>query len=244
MKVAAKIKKCRTSRQPKLSQHELASLIGVSRSAYAQYEAGNNHPPIQVVKRLASLWDLPLDWFFDGVDSPIPMSAYGSPAPGFSPPGPGGGYAHEKVGRRLFPLMGRAGAAAFPIESESSEEEDYVEFSDDLFLRNSSQFAISVWGDSMEPRFSHGDFILVTLDPDFRAAGRCVVVRDPDGRYLVKGLGRSGEEWILVPSNETYEKIAIGTPGWEMVGYATGWRRDRGKGSYIEEGDRSGLRCE
>lgn len=245
MSPGKKIQLARKTRRPKPSQYQLADLIGVSRSALAQWEWGKNDPPIGVIRDLAQLWHIPVSWFYDGSDAPPEDPGLESGiAPGFDAGAPRLGSATERVGRRLFPLLGVAGAAAFPLDSDPSQVEDYVEFSDELFSRNDIQFAIRVWGDSMEPRFSHGDYVLVQSDPNFRASGRCVVVADPEGRYLIKVMLMKGNQWQLHPVNTSYAPIRLDDPGWRMIGFAIGWRRDRGRASYIEEGDRSGLRAD
>jgi transcriptional regulator with XRE-family HTH domain len=225
-----------------LSQAELAAKLGIGRPRLGAWEVGRNGIPKRFGELIAAALDVPLEWLtsFDDDRVPEPRSAPAALSPGFDPPGVGA-FPAERVGRRLFPLVGIAGAAAFPVPSELSDPEDYVEFSDALYVRGLEQFAVRVWGDSMEKRFFHGDFVLVTADVNFRAPGRCVVVCDPEGRYLVKGLFRDGEGWKLRPANPAYPECRMDDPGWSMVGYVTGWRRERGRGSYMEEGDRAGL---
>lgn len=225
-----------------LSQAELAAKLGIGRPRLGAWEVGRNGIPKKFSEAISAALEVPIPWLAGSGDAPVPEPSHSATAltPGFDPPGIAGLPA-EKVGRRMFPLVGIAGAAAFPVPSELEDPEDFVEFSDELYVRGLEQFAVRVWGDSMERRFFHGDFVLVTADANFRAPGRCVVVRDPEGRYLVKGLFRDGEGWKLRPANAAYPECRMDDPGWSMIGYVTGWRRERGRGSYLEEGDRAGL---
>lgn len=237
MKAGQKFSKLRSSLKPRLSQEEMSRELGVKRSTLAQWEVGKNNPPVTVVRAASERWNIPIGWFYDGEDSPVPLEGEGylSQAESLRK-----AASHSsRLGRYLFPLRGGSGTLA-----SDTQIEGYVEFSDTLYSPNSKQYVIRVWGDSMEPRFLHGDYILVQEESGFRAAGRCVVVSNPDGRYLVRVLVIKDNIWQLASVNPSYESIRLDEPGWSLIGFAIGWQRDRGRGSYIEEGDTAGLRCD
>lgn len=48
-------------RGKKLSQKEVAALIGVSQATYSAYERGRNEPPIEILVRLSYLFECPVD---------------------------------------------------------------------------------------------------------------------------------------------------------------------------------------
>lgn len=48
-------------RGKKLSQKEVAALVGVSQATYSAYERGRNEPPIEILVRLSYLFNCPVD---------------------------------------------------------------------------------------------------------------------------------------------------------------------------------------
>lgn len=260
------------------SQYDIAELFVGGRNkrpSVASWETGRNEPPTLVIKKIAEAWGIPLQWFYDGKDTAVPP-----PAVGVGPAPPGGNApaplhtrsSQPGVGRRYFPIVGRAGAAAHPIEP--GEADDFMEFSDDLTDRNRAQFVIQVWGDSAEPEFRHGDWILVTKEPNFTFPNFFCVICNPTHEYLVKLSKRTstprggseprelgGNPQTTEPSrtaethrtsaeryalefhaiNPAYAPVIL-EEGWEMIGFVVGWKRERAPGSYIEAGERTGLR--
>jgi|GEM_PF-5759078 len=228
--------------RPSLNQEHAAKVLGTSRSLISRYESDEDRSvPLSYVElvreKLQPSW--PIEWFFDGQPGLPREIASAGLAPGSDPPNPLG-FGKSSVpgaGRRLFPILGSVGAAAFPVESVDAAEE-FVEFSDDLYRRD--RYAIRIDGDSMYPRFEHGDYILVQPDPH-PAGGLIVVVRTVESKYATKVLREKGGEKVLVPINPEYSAIPL-EKGMTMIGYAVGHRRERGKGRYLEEGDNGGLR--
>ncbi|AIE86971.1 hypothetical protein OP10G_3603 [Fimbriimonas ginsengisoli Gsoil 348] len=141
------------------------------------------------------------------------------------------------MGRRLFKVLGTAGASSFPIET-SDEWGDYVEFSDDLY--HPDRFAIRVRGESMEGRIPHNAYVLVHPDPK-PPAGLLTVARNESHEYVIKILKQRRGDWVLIPINPDYDEIKPGE-GWKIVGYVVGIREERGRRKYREEGDNDGLR--
>jgi phage repressor protein C with HTH and peptisase S24 domain len=144
------------------------------------------------------------------------------------------------VGRHKFPLLGSAGASLHPLEP-SDNPEDFVEFSDDLWEPSRRQFAVKVWGDSAEPEMRHGDYALITVDPGFRYPGFFTLIQSREQGYLVKLTKQGPQDLEFHSVNERYPPVII-EGEWEMVGIVIGWKRDKGKGRYIEAGEKEGLK--
>lgn len=232
-------------RKPRLTQTDLAKAIGmkVTRHQVANYEANRTEVPERVVRKLANMWDLAIDWFWDDGDA-LPNShntLAGNPAPGSTPPAPyDPPVAAPGVGRRLFPVLGEAGAAEFPLASEGAPVEqatEFVEFSDDLY--RPERFAIRVKGDSMLPRIKHGTYALVQPDPEPHV-GLLAVARNDRYQYVVKVLRNHDSNLVLFPLNPDYDPIEPGE-GWCLVGYVVGLKEERGRRKYLEEGDNDGI---
>lgn len=76
MSFSDKIRQSRESK--KLTQTELAKLIGVSRQAYATYELGTREPSLETLRKMASVFDVSVDFLLDN-DTPAPKEK--APAP-------------------------------------------------------------------------------------------------------------------------------------------------------------------
>jgi SOS-response transcriptional repressor LexA len=243
-----KIKHLRETRKPKLTQKKLGEMIGISRNVVANIEGNRTDPEERVLRKLAKMWGIqdPM-WFWDGgpvEPSPRDVGSPGLSAPGSPPPPPSAqkpAMAQAGVGRRLFPVVGEAGMAEFPLASDGSgyyDQEHVVEFSDDLF--RAERFGIKVKGDSNHPRIKHGTFALIHPDPN-PPTGVFVAARNDRHEYCVKVLRVVGGQTELHPYNPEYPVIKPGD-GWVMIGYVVGLREERGPRKYIEEGDNDGIR--
>jgi SOS-response transcriptional repressor LexA len=191
----------------------------------SRYESGERTPPLEVVEKFARLPGAPpVKWFFDGKPGPPPEPVAGRPG----------------RGRAKFPLVGSAGAATAPVESEDEPFDATVEFSEDLY--HPLRFVIRVRGKSMEDRIKHGDYILVHPDPEPHV-GFLTIAKNASHEHVVKVAKLINGRVELHPMATGYPVIVPGE-GWETVGYAVGIRRERGKGKYREEGDTDGVLAE
>lgn len=227
-----------------LAQVEAAEHAGVSRETWIDWEGS---------KRARTKGRIPDERIFDeairlfcqaiGEDpqqilSEVPQAAT---SPGFeSPPPLSIRTSQPGVGRRDFPILGQAGAAAHPILT-SSNPEDWMDFSDKLTDRHRFQCVLKVLGDSAEEEMSHGDWILVTKDETFRLPGFFCVICNAEHEYLVKVSHRKDGELEFHAPNPEYKPVTLGD-GWEMFGFVVGWKQENGPGEYIEAGHRDGLR--
>lgn len=160
MSLGARIKERRE--YEKLSQQSLAEMLGVSRGAVAQWEAGNNDPTIDKIAALANALHVSVEWLLTGVGvvagemSPIrldgpPLDLAGKvPVPGIS---------SMPVD---LPEIGVAAGGNNGDFSMNGETIDYKRRPPGL-AANRRAFAIRVIGESMYPRFEEGE--LVYIDP-------------------------------------------------------------------------------
>lgn len=63
MTIGERLRRLRVSR--KWSQEEVARQIGVTRSAYSHYEINSRQPVYDTVCKLATLFDVPIDYLID-----------------------------------------------------------------------------------------------------------------------------------------------------------------------------------
>jgi len=50
----------------KLSQQDMADLLGITRQAYGRYESGQSEPDIENLRKLAKFFDVSIDYLLDG----------------------------------------------------------------------------------------------------------------------------------------------------------------------------------
>ena len=50
----------------KLSQQDMANLLGITRQAYGRYESGLSEPDIENLRKLAKFFDVSIDYLLDG----------------------------------------------------------------------------------------------------------------------------------------------------------------------------------
>ena len=67
MKWFEKLKELRAEKN--ISQNTLATLVGISRTAYANYEQGTREPSIDVIITLCDFFDVPADYLIGRTDS-------------------------------------------------------------------------------------------------------------------------------------------------------------------------------
>lgn len=124
-----------------LLQKDVAAALGVDRTAYVKYEKGYSEPNFQTLEKLADFFGVSIDCILGRRVFPdTPLS----------------------TGGVWIPVLGKV-AAGVPIEAI-----EYIEDYEEIPLDMASQgdyFALKVQGDSMEPKISNGDVVIVASRP-------------------------------------------------------------------------------
>lgn len=118
-----------------LTQSEVAAKIGCSKSAIAMYENGFREPDINTIKAFSDLYSCDVNFLFS----------------------------IEMMDKVKIPVLGYV-AAGIPIEA-ITDVLDYEEISPDMVKDGSEYFALRIKGDSMEPKISDGDVVIVRKQP-------------------------------------------------------------------------------
>ena len=164
-----------------ISQQKLANSIGVSRSTIAMWELGNSEPDNENLTKLANFFNVSVDYLLGQNDYSFPNSTGGT----------------------WVPVLGRV-AAGIPIEA-IEDVEDYEEISPDM-AKTGEFFALKIQGDSMEPKISNGDVVIVKQQPDCDNGDIAVVLVNGD-EATVKRIKKSPEGIMLIPNNTSYEPM-------------------------------------
>lgn len=141
MKMLRKLRKDRGLIQP-----DMAELLGISYQAYGNYENGKREPDNATLVKLAEYFGVTVDYLLRN-DEDVQETIESSDEPKPSQPG-----------SKWIPVLGHV-AAGIPIEA-IEDIIDYEEISEDM-SRQGDYFALQIKGDSMEPRISSGDVVIV-----------------------------------------------------------------------------------
>ena len=191
----------------KATQKEIADFLGVSNSAYSQYETGTREPSLDILTKLADYFNVTIDDIlgrseeeqsasltnFDPASIPVkyPKSST-HPAPRL-----------EKE-TALIPILGsvRAGYDNFAEQNI----EGYIRIDENVKALHPDAFTLRVTGDSMEPELSHGDYVICLPDAEIR--NNDVVIVCINGEIgTVKRIRFDKDGLTLIPRNAQYKQI-------------------------------------
>ncbi len=194
------IKKYRKDKD--LSMDAFAERSGISK-AYISLLEKNKHPKtgkaitpsIQCIKQAADGMNMDFNTLFSMIDSDVTLQL------------PKGSKKKKLEGVRI-PVLGyvRAGVPINTIE----EVIDYEEIHPDL-AASGDYFALQVKGDSMEPKFSEGDVVIVREQPDVESGEIAIVLINGDEGTVKKLVKYDNGSIALIASNPAYTPM-IFTP--------------------------------
>ena len=192
----------------KVTQKEIADFLGVSNSAYSQYETGTREPSLEILSKLADYFGVTIDDIlgrsedeeqpasltnFDPANIPVkfPKSAT-HPAPRLE---------NETA---LIPTLGsvRAGYDNYAIQNV----EGYIRVDEALKAAHPEAFTLRVTGDSMEPELTHGDFVICLPDAEIRNNDVAIVCINGE-IGTVKRIRFDQNGLTLIPRNPKYKSI-------------------------------------
>lgn len=108
-----------------------------------------------------------------------------------------------KTKATMIPVYGNV-AAGIPLEA-ITDIEDYEEIPTDV-AEAAEYIALRIHGDSMEPKMSEGDVVIVRIQPEVEN-GDIAIVMVNGGEATCKKFKKTEEGIILVPINTDYEPI-------------------------------------
>ena len=162
-----------------LTQKELAEKLYKSESAIRMWELGKSEPDLQSVKQLSEIFGVTVDYIFGFSTTQI-----------------------AKSGVRI-PVYGNV-AAGIPIEA-ITDIEDYEEIPEEL-ARTGKFAALKIKGDSMEPKISDGDVVIVKLQESVDNGEIAIVMVNGDDATCKK-IKKTPEGVMLISTNPDYEPM-------------------------------------
>lgn len=161
-----------------LSQKELAAELGINQSSLSQYETGTRGIDANTAKQIADIFGVSLDEIY-----------------GYRP-------ANSKK-PFLIPVLGEV-RAGYPCEAVENIL-DYEEVPASMASLG-ELFALKIKGDSMEPKFSEGDVIIVQKTPDLESGSIGVVLVNGDAATCKK-VFKKENGILLMPMNPAYDPM-------------------------------------
>lgn len=173
-----RIKELRLSQGMK--QIDFAKMLGVSQATVSGWEIEKYQPDQDALIRMASYFDVSVDYLIG--NSPIRK---------------------EKKKGIQIPVLGEV-RAGYPVEAVENII-DYEEIDEEL-ARHGEYFALRIKGDSMEPRFTEGDVVIVRKQQTADSGDIVVALVNGDSA-TIKKLKRHQNGITLVASNPAYEPM-------------------------------------
>lgn len=169
-----------------LSQASLATALSVAQNTVCNWENGSREPNFQTTQRIASFFNVSIDYLMGAVNEPTASASTSSSTPWPS-----------------IPILGNV-AAGTPAEAVESII-GYEEISPTL-AATGEFFALRVDGDSMEPRMKKGDIVIVRKQEDVESGDIAVVLVNGDAA-TIKRIKKRPEGLMLIPSNPSFEPM-------------------------------------
>ena len=170
-----------------LTQKELADILDVDRTAIAKYETGASGAKSEVLKKIADYFGVSVDYLLERSDNSHSSDPDNPSSTGI-----------------WIPVLGKV-AAGIPI-SAVTDILDHEEISREMADTGDDYFALSIKGDSMEPRMHEGDVVIVRQQPDVDSGEIAVVLVNGEDA-TVKRIKKSPEGLMLISLNPAYDPM-------------------------------------
>lgn len=173
-----------------MTQKELGQKLFKSESTVRMWELGKSEPDIETINKLSEIFSVPVDYLV-GRDTSTPNEE--KPL--------------RKQGVRI-PVYGEvaAGVPILAIENYNSDDPDDWEEITEEMARGGEYIALRIHGDSMEPKISNGDIVIVRLQPDVES-GETAIVRVNGDNATCKKIKKTPDGILLISTNPAYEPM-------------------------------------
>lgn len=166
--------------QKGLTQAELANMLGIVQSTLSGWETGKFEIDNASLLKLSDIFGVSTDLILRNATS-------------FDAP--------KSTGGKWIPVLGTI-AAGIPVEA-IEDITGWEEINPNM-ANTGEFFALRVKGQSMEPKFSEGDIVIVKHQPDVDTGDVAVVIINGEDATLKK-IKKSPEGIMLIPSNRAFE---------------------------------------
>lgn len=178
MTIGSRIRNLRENK--KVTQSALASFLGLSPSTIGMYEQDRRKPDYETLEAIADYFNVNLDYLIKSTP-------------------------YEKKTKFTVPVLGKV-TAGIPIDAVEYIV-DYEEISEEMASKG-DYFGLQIKGDSMEPKFSEGDVVIVRKQSTIQSGEIAIVLINGDEATIKKVMLFEGG-LNLVPSNQAYQVITF-----------------------------------
>ena len=175
--------------------NQVTKNLGLSTAAATQWKNGSV-PHATTIQKIADYFGVPVSYFSESnVSDAASLAVRMARDPSFA-------EAVQKRGVRI-PVYGNV-AAGIPIEA-ITDIEDYEEISQET-AASGDYAALRIHGDSMEPKMSDGDIVIVRLQETIET-GETAIVMINGGDATCKRIVRTPEGITLISTNPKYSPM-------------------------------------
>lgn len=159
-----------------LTQAQVAEYIGINQNTYSYWESGKTRIDAESLQRLAGLFGVPIGVLLDPT---------------------------ARTKGIKIPVLGSV-QAGIPIEA-IEDILDYEEITTEM-AATGEYFALTIRGDSMEPKISDGDVVIVRKQSDVTSGDTAVIIIDGHDA-TVKRVIKKDNGIMLQPTNPAHEPL-------------------------------------
>lgn len=166
----------------------LASALGLNRQVVTDWKAGRSKSYMKYLPQIADYFGVTVDYLLGKTDEKEPKST-------------------RRPGVRI-PVYGNvaAGVPILAIENYDSDDPDDWEEITEKMASTGEYFALRIHGDSMEPKISNGDIVIVRVQQTIES-GETAIVRINGDEATCKKVKRTPEGIMLISTNPAYEPM-------------------------------------
>lgn len=176
-----------------LSKRELARLADCSEGYVRSIERGDRFQSFQLIREVAKALGIEDDVFTLWL-----AEEYGD--------------LNLTLNLRQAPVISWVAAGNFQ-EALEQQWDEYVSTTQ----KGNFVFVLKVDGDSMEPEFTHGEYIVVNPHIAYEI-NDFVIVKNESHETMLKQLKKNGSYWALHPLNPKYKDIIVDNMNLEVIG--------------------------
>lgn len=171
-----------------MKQADLVNITGIGKSSISTYISGEYEPKQKNIYKIAKALDVNEAWLM-GYD--VPMKRKDS---------------ENKIKGVRIPVLGYV-RAGVPIDAVE-EVLDYEEIHPNM-AATGDFFALKIKGDSMEPRITEGDVVIVREQPDVESGEIAIVLVNGDEGTVKKLVKYENGSIALVAFNSAYQPMVF-----------------------------------
>lgn len=168
-------------KEKQISMKEAARLLNIPYTTYVGYEKGDREPNSEMLIKIASFFSVSVDYLISKSDD------------------------RAKHSKRFVPVLGSV-PAGIPIEA-IQDILDYEEISAEL-ARSGEFIALRIKGDSMEPKFSEGDVVIIRRQEQVEN-GEIAIVMVNGNDATVKKFYKTDAGVTLIGTNPSFTPLTF-----------------------------------